>query len=178
MYYEVYLPLCMCVHVHWGGMIRNIEPLAYWFHWRIISPETSTPNLVGYRMKEIRDFAKDPGEERWNQITNWGRCKGSLIKESGAMSACTFLLKHHRKSISTNLASLQALGSSLTCSEMENRQVISSLSWSVGRKKLFFFWSFRGREERKTSVPEDFLVREMNFYPTHLVLQGWGIAIL
>lgn len=138
MYYEVYLPLCMCVHVHWGGMIRNIEPLAYWFHWRIISPETSTPNLVGYRMKEIRDFAKDPGEERWNQITNWGRCKGSLIKESGAMSACTFLLKHHRKSISTNLASLQALGSSLTCSEMENRQVISSLSWSVGRKKLFF----------------------------------------
>ena len=37
-------------------------------HWRIISPEASTLNLVEYKMKESRDFAKDPckGKEELN----------------------------------------------------------------------------------------------------------------
>ena len=46
---QVYLPLCMCVRVYTEvGQLETFQQLAYLFYWRIIPPETSTPNLVGY----------------------------------------------------------------------------------------------------------------------------------
>lgn len=49
----------MCVRVYTEvGQLETFQQLAYLFYWRIIPPETSTPNLVGYRMKETRGVAR------------------------------------------------------------------------------------------------------------------------